>query len=182
MAIEPRKMKSYLESQKSKKQAMMPNVIKKAQSNMPAKPAELHDEEHDMEHNDHAEEAMKYAHKDGIGKPMPEVKGKKGADKEALQAMKAMAQLIAEELDEGECDDDVMMLMADFDPDEMPKWVLDEDIWKKASEIVDPEGEGAEFTDPYSVVAHLYKKMGGKFEGLEEEYKDDDMEEEDEEA
>jgi hypothetical protein len=179
MAIEPRKIKSYLDTQKSKKQAMMPNVIKKAQSKLPPKP-EMHEDDYDMEHDEHAEEAMQSAHKGGIGKPMPAMKGK-DAEKKALQAMKAMAELIAEELEEGECDDDVMMLMADFDPDEMPEWVLDEDIWKKASEIVDPEGEGAEYADPYSVIAHLYKKMGGKFEGLEEyEESDDEMEEEEE--
>jgi len=180
MAIEARKMKSYLESQKMKKQSMMPNVLKKAGLPIDDKQhvdIEIEYEAGEGKDSEHAEEAMKSAHKGGIGKPMPAAKGK-GSAKEAEQAMKAMAALIAEELDEGECDDDIMMLMADFDPESMPDWVLDEKVWKKATKIVDPEGDGAEFSDPYSVIAHLYKKMGGKFKEMDEEYSEEEYEDE----
>lgn len=167
MALDPKKLKSYLDMSKQKKLAAMPNVIKKGQApGMAQKHAneEMHDE-HEMK--EHAEHAMKTAHKGGIAKPM-EPKGK-GAAKEAEAAMKSMARLLAEEIEEGEFDDDVMLLMEDFNPDSMPKWVLDKKTWKKAKKIVDPEGEGAEYKDPYAVVAHLYKKMGGQFKQQDSE-------------
>lgn len=168
MPLEPKKLKSYLEFSKQKKMASMPNVLKKA--GMPSMNAKAQHMEHEEEHelppqSSHAKEAMKSAHKDGIAKPM-EIKGK-GSAKEAEAAMKSMARLIAEEIEEGEFDDDVMLLMEDFNPDSMPKWVLDKKTWKKAKKIVDPEGEGAEYQDPYAVIAHLYKKMGGKFKAEE---------------
>lgn len=168
MALDPKKLKSYLEASKQKKMAGMPNVIKKGMpgSGMAANPKSL-------EKDEHAKMAMKDAHKGGIASPMPPAKGK-GPAKDAESAMKAMAKLIAEEIEEGEFDDDIMLLMEDFNPDMIPAWAEDKKTWKKAKKIVDPEGDGAEYSDPYAVVAHLYKKMGGKCKDMPEHDDDDD--------
>lgn len=171
MPLDPKKLKSYLDSSKEKKMAGMSNVLKKGmpshgvgapKQDLPAK-------------DEHAKMAMKNAHKNGIASPMPPAKGK-GPAKDAESAMKAMAKLIAEEIEEGEFDDDIMLLMEDFNPDMIPSWAEDKKIWKKAKKIVDPEGDGAEYSDPYAVVAHLYKKMGGKCKEMPES---DDMDDED---
>ena len=43
-----------------------------------------------------------------------------------------------------------------------PSWAADPDIWAKAEEAVDPEGDGAaKYEDPWAVVASVYEKMGG---------------------
>ena len=182
MPLDPKKLKSYLEASKEKKMAGMPNVIKKGMPNGAMKHAEngMH------EQSPHAKMAMKDAHKDGIASPMPPAKGK-GAAKDAESAMKAMAKLIAEEIEEGEFDDDIMLLMEDFNPDMIPDWAEDKKTWKKAKKIVDPEGDGAEYSDPYAVVAHLYKKMGGKCKemsapDMDDDDDDDSYESEEEEA
>lgn len=168
MPLDPKKLKSYLDANKEKKMAGMPNVIKKG---MPANGGLPHKDEH-------AKMAMKEAHKGGIASPMPPAKGK-GPAKDAESAMKAMAKLIAEEIEEGEFDDDIMLLMEDFNPDMIPEWAEDKKTWKKAKKIVDPEGDGAEYSDPYAVVAHLYKKMGGKCKEMPEPDDMDDMDDDD---
>jgi len=42
-----------------------------------------------------------------------------------------------------------------------PKWASNPAIWDRAEKIVDPEGEGAKYSEPYAVVANIYKRMGG---------------------
>jgi hypothetical protein len=76
------------------------------------------------------------------------------------QVAKAAAQVAA-----GKLDKDVARQMEGYDPAEdgnPPAWVADEDIWEKAKEAVDPEGDGADkYDEPYAVVAQVYFNMGG---------------------
>lgn len=71
---------------------------------------------------------------------------------------------IADKIEMGEGDEELTELMDGYDPEEdgnPPSWVADEDVWAKAKEQVDPEGEGDKYDDPWAVVAHVYDKMGG---------------------
>jgi len=73
-----------------------------------------------------------------------------------------LAQTVAEDVEAGEVDPELMQLMASFDPaNNPPEWVADEDTWERAKEAVDPEGKGAAYDNPWAVVAHTYKAMGG---------------------
>jgi len=84
----------------------------------------------------------------------PEAYGKSDAD---------IAREVGAKVQDGEVDAHLMKLMDDFDPKHNPpSWVADEDIWERAKEAVDPEGKGAdEYDEPFAVVAHVYKQMGG---------------------
>lgn len=78
-----------------------------------------------------------------------------------------VAKFVKEEGDRingGKQDPELKKLMRDFDPeDNPPQWVVSEAIWERAKEAVDPEGEGSDkYDDPFAVVAHVYKRMGGK--------------------
>ena len=44
-----------------------------------------------------------------------------------------------------------------------PAWAKSPAIWETAEKAVDPEGVGGSYTEPYAVVAHVYKRMGGVF-------------------
>jgi len=72
-----------------------------------------------------------------------------------------------EKINDGKQDGQLRKLMRDFDPeDNPPEWVQDEAKWEKAKEAVDPEGDGGEkYDEPWAVVAHVYKRMGGKIKG-----------------
>jgi hypothetical protein len=78
-----------------------------------------------------------------------------------------VAKYVKEEGDrvnDGKHDPQLKKLMRGFNPDKNPpSWVRNESKWDRAKEAVDPEGEGAEkYDEPYAVVAHVYKRMGGK--------------------
>lgn len=81
-----------------------------------------------------------------------------GSDEEL--AARAAAQIAA-----GKGDEKLMEMMDGYDPEtdgNPPEWVADEDIWDRAKEAVDPEGEGAgKYDEPWAVVAHVYDRMGG---------------------
>ncbi len=64
---------------------------------------------------------------------------------------------------DGKQDKQLRKLMRGFDPeDNPPAWVTSEAKWDRAKEAVDPEGDGAEeYDEPWAVVAHVYKRMGG---------------------
>lgn len=71
---------------------------------------------------------------------------------------------IGSEVQEGRGEPEIMELTEGYDPEQHgnpPSWVEDEEIWEKAKEAVDPEGEGSKYDQPWAVVAHVYKKMGG---------------------
>lgn len=62
-------------------------------------------------------------------------------------------------------DPELMKHLENYDPvrdGNPPSWVTDEALWERAKEAVDPEGKGASYDEPYAVIAHVYKKMGGK--------------------
>jgi len=72
------------------------------------------------------------------------------------------------EIEETGGDEQILKLVAEYDPTEEgnpPSWVEDEDVWERAKEAVDPDGEGADYGDVWAVVATVYKKMGGEFKG-----------------
>lgn len=72
---------------------------------------------------------------------------------------------IAKQIEDGDGDEDLLELTDGYDPEEdgnPPQWVEDEDTWEKAKEAVDPEGEDADYDEPWAVVAHVYQRMGGK--------------------
>jgi hypothetical protein len=47
------------------------------------------------------------------------------------------------------------------EPDQPPKWAASPAIWEKAEQAVDPEGAGSKYKEPYAVVTHVYRRMGG---------------------
>lgn len=61
-------------------------------------------------------------------------------------------------------DPELMDMLADFDPagGAPPAGVVDAAKWAKAQMAVDPDGAGSQYADPWAVVAHVYKRMGGK--------------------
>lgn len=74
-----------------------------------------------------------------------------------------------ERVNSGKQDKKLRKLMKGFDPEENPpKWVAHKAKWERAKEAVDPEGEGADkYDEPYAVVAHVYKRMGGGIKGAD---------------
>lgn len=84
-------------------------------------------------------------------------------------ALEFMIKESAEEVEDGG-DDEIMELLNDYEEGDNPSWAKDHKTWKKAVKLIDPEGEGADkFDNPYAVVAHLYKKMGGSIESSHED-------------
>jgi hypothetical protein len=77
---------------------------------------------------------------------------------------KKLASQVGEKVQNGDVDDELLDLMHDYDPEHNPpSWVASEATWERAKDAVDPEGEGADkYDDPYGVVVHVYKSMGGK--------------------
>lgn len=141
MPIPPKKMQAFIQQSK-KKSPFPPKKMK---------PGEEEDED----------EAK------GEGNPG---KGKSDEQEEKGQeeggGEKDYSQIVEEEVErvaDGEGDEELMEKMADFNPeDNPPAWVDDEAIWEKAMKAVDPEGEGSKYDQPFAVVAHVYKRMGGK--------------------
>ncbi|MEE9592237.1 MAG: hypothetical protein V3W28_01500 [Thermoplasmata archaeon] len=77
---------------------------------------------------------------------------------------------IAEMIEAGEGEPDLMDLahelaeeIEDLGPEaeQPPKWAANPAIWEKAEKAVDPEGKGAKYREPWGVVVHVYRKMGG---------------------
>ena len=42
-----------------------------------------------------------------------------------------------------------------------PAWAANPDLWNEAEKAVEPAGKGSKYSEPYAVVAHVYKKLGG---------------------
>jgi hypothetical protein len=99
-------------------------------------------------------------------------KVKKPEEQEAdgQEEEKDYSQIVEEEakkLDDGEPDEEIVEKMQGFDfvVDDFPEWVTepeDQDKWNAAKDAVDPEGEGAKYDDPWLLIAHVYKRLGGK--------------------
>jgi hypothetical protein len=75
-----------------------------------------------------------------------------------------LAAQVGKRVQDGDVDDKLMDLMYDFDPEHNPpEWVASEATWERAKDAVDPEGDGGDkYDEPYAVVAHVYRSMGGK--------------------
>jgi hypothetical protein len=57
----------------------------------------------------------------------------------------------------------------------MPSWVQDDDIWKRARQVVSKthEKKKSDFTDQdWGLVTHIYKRMGGKVKAKTNEAKE----------
>jgi hypothetical protein len=71
---------------------------------------------------------------------------------------------IGEEVQNGEGDARLVRLSKKIsDENNPPQWVLDEETWEKASDAVEPYWD--EYDEPYAVVTHVYKAMGGAIQG-----------------
>jgi hypothetical protein len=112
-----------------------------------------------------------------IGEP-----GNDGTDAFATQDANAdttaLAQQIGEQVDAGQVDNQLVKLMGYYDPEHgVPTWARNSDLWDQAEEAVDPQGHGQKlYEDPWLVVAHLYKALGGKIDtsrDKEDEMQDD---------
>jgi len=77
---------------------------------------------------------------------------------------------IVEMIDAGEGDPELMQLSAELadevaefgeEAEKPPAWAIDPAAWTDAETVVDPEGKGSKYSEPYAVVAHVYKRMGG---------------------
>lgn len=69
---------------------------------------------------------------------------------------------VAARVASGRVDTQLKKLLNGYDPGEqpVPPWAED-DLWEKAVQAVDPDGDGANYDDPYLVVGAVYKKLGG---------------------
>jgi hypothetical protein len=110
-----------------------------------------------------------------IGKPVPVLEPDEedappdadAGDQEAPDPER-LAQMVDEAAQDVEDEKDGMLLaLCDkYDPEadgNPPSWAVQEGTWEKAKEAVDPEGKGVDFDEPWAVVAHVYKAMGGTF-------------------
>lgn len=150
--IAPHKLAAFAQKSKSKKLSLP----FKGKQVMP------HHSEEDSEHEDAHEYSMEDAEHQEAESPEHEAAEREGAEE-------YMVKEAAEEVDEGG-DDEIMELMEDYDEGDNPSWAKDHGIWKKALKAVKPEGKGADkFDNPYAVVAHVYKKMGGRIRAGKQE-------------
>ena len=85
------------------------------------------------------------------------------------QAMMQKAIAVAHE-DDAPGHDEMLEHLAGFDAeeDEAPSGVKDVGLWKRFVALVDPEGKGAQFEEPYAVALALYWLSGGPLEDLYE--------------
>lgn len=102
-------------------------------------------------------------------------KGKRGHDEEEDAPPPAKEpdphELLAKAREEAEASGDhgLEEMLAEYGGQLSPEWVSDPELLKKAEDLVDPDGDGAEeYEDPHRVVAYLYKALGGKFPAHEE--------------
>lgn len=96
-------------------------------------------------------------------------------EEEGIELSEREIEAIAEMVEDGEGDPDLMALADELvehmeaaeDDEEIelenpPKWAASPAIWDKAEQAVDPEGKGSKYSEPYAVVVHVYKRMGGR--------------------
>ncbi len=80
---------------------------------------------------------------------------------------------IAEKVEAGEGDPELMKLIKGYDADseEPPDFIVDEEIWDDALDLVEPLFD--ELHAPYAVVLHVYRELGGKLPDDPEEEEGD---------
>lgn len=77
-------------------------------------------------------------------------------------------QALADLIEDGMGDEEIMPLVENYNPDEgegenPAAWVDSEDIWEQAKKAVGPEGKEYAGDHYWAVVAHVYKSLGGAF-------------------
>jgi hypothetical protein len=73
-----------------------------------------------------------------------------------------LVQDVVAAMEDGNIDSELIDLMTNFDPENNPpEWVTSKKTWERAKRAVDPNGKGAKYSEPWAVVAHVYRKMGG---------------------
>jgi len=92
---------------------------------------------------------------------------KEEGEQEEEKDYSAIVEEEAKKIDDGNPDEELVEKMQGFDfaLDDFPEWVTeqeDQDKWNDAKDAVDPEGEGMKHNDPYLLIAHVYKRIGGK--------------------
>jgi len=153
--IPPKKLKAFAEQGKKGKKGKRPDE---------------EDEREEDEDDEEREERDEKGEDEGGGEDGAEEDETDDEDEEEDEDDAAVAKFVHEEgkrVNDGKHDGQLKKLMAGFDPEENPPaWVGDEAKWDRAKEAVDPEGDGEEkYDDPWAVVAHVYKRMGGKIKG-----------------
>jgi len=82
-------------------------------------------------------------------------------DEESSDADEKMADEANGRIEGGKADEDLMSRMEDFEEDENPPaWVASEATWDRAKAATEKKWD--EYEDPWAVVAHVYKQMGGE--------------------
>lgn len=74
----------------------------------------------------------------------------------------------------GDVDEEVMSHVSGYDPEQdgnPPEFVEDEATWERAHKAVEPRF--GDYDEPWAVIAHVYKAMGGKFKGGDDAGGDD---------
>jgi len=100
----------------------------------------------------------------GIGNPklaQPPVHGEAGEGAEPGGKLKQIIDAAAQQAKTNP-DPQLAEKLAGYDPardGNPPQWAVDPDKWAKAEEAVKPHWD--EYDEPYAVVAHVYKNMGG---------------------
>lgn len=125
----------------------------------------LDDEDEDMgeEETPIEEAAEELAEDESEEDDAPLAEGDEGDQDESADI--AIANEVGLKVIDGDVDDDVVALMADYQEGDKPAWAVDGDIWERALVAVDPDGEGADsYDEPYLVVAHTYAALGGKID------------------
>jgi hypothetical protein len=75
---------------------------------------------------------------------------------------KSAAQEAITKVQAGQVDPELSKLMRGYSPDDgYPAWATDEAKWVESEEAIDPKGKGAHLMDPWLIVAHVYKAIGG---------------------
>lgn len=105
--------------------------------------------------------------------PMPGDNPDEDAEPEAIELTPEQIEEIGEMVENGDGEPELMdlaeALQDEIDamgedaelPPPPPTWAINPDIWEKAEKAVDPDGAGAQYTEPWAVVIHVYSKMGG---------------------
>ncbi len=122
------------------------------------------------------ENSVKPFHDEDMGdegeEPMPGEEAEP-EEPEAIELTPEEIEAIGEMVENGEGEPELMDLAEALQDeiDEMgeeaelpappPAWATSPAIWETAEKAVDPEGVGSTYTEPYAVVSHVYKKMGG---------------------
>jgi hypothetical protein len=71
---------------------------------------------------------------------------------------------IGDRVQSGHGDAHLLQLASDVDEEHNPPdMITDEAIWEKAKKAVEPKWD--DYDEPYAVVMHVYKEMGGGFKG-----------------